>query len=344
MSALANAAAIRFVIDIGSAYGRTVDLSKHLRYFLVVAEELHFSRAAAILGMAQPPLSQAMRRLEDELGVTLFDRLPRETALTAAGHALRDEAREFLAAEQRMRTLMSTIRDGTLGTLRAGVPPETPAAALGELLRRLAEQAPGLDVDLQELTTAEQLELLAAARLDVGLVHQPVDDVDLHTGPVVRTRLGVVLSRTSPLARSSEVALADLAGHGLVVFPRATAPAWHDHLLAVCREHGFTPSRVRHARNPEFLCGLVLAGQGVALERESATRREPRVTWRPLTGDPLWQQVTAVWPRRSPHPAAQRFATVAGEVLAGAGAPPATERAAGAPAPWSVVFHTAPGV
>lgn len=321
-----------------------MDLSKHLRYFLVVAEELHFSRAAAILGMAQPPLSQAMRRLEDELGVTLFDRLPRETALTDAGHALRDEAREFLAAEERMRTLMNTIRDGTLGTLRAGVPPETPAAALGELLRRLAEQAPGLDVDLQELTTAEQLELLAAARLDVGLVHQPIDDVDLHAGPVIRTRLGVVLSRTSPLARSSEVALTELAGHGLVVFPRATAPAWHDHLLAVCREHGFTPSRVRHARNPEFLCGLVLAGQGVALERESVTRREPRVTWRPLSGDPLWQQVTTVWPRRSPHPAAQRFASVAGEVLAGTGTLPARERAPGSPAPWSVVFHTAPGV
>lgn len=321
-----------------------MDLSKHLRYFLVVAEELHFSRAASVLGMAQPPLSQAMRRLEAELGVTLFDRLPRETALTTAGHALRDEAREFLAAEQRMRALMGAIRDGALGTLRAGVPPETPAAALGELLRRLAEQAPGLDLDLQELTTAEQLDLLAAARLDVGLVHQPVDDVDLCAGPVTRTRLGVVLPRTSPLARSGELKLADLAGHGLVVFPRATAPAWHDHLLAVCREHGFTPSRIRHARNPEFLCGLVLAGQGVALEREAVTRREPRVTWRPLAGDPLWQRVTAVWPRRSPHPAAQRFAAVAGEVLAGAADAALPARAEGAPPPWSVVFHTAPGV
>ncbi|MFD0591619.1 LysR substrate-binding domain-containing protein [Catellatospora coxensis] len=89
---------------------------------------------------------------------------------------------------------------------------------------------------------------------------------------------------------------------------------------------------MRHARNPEFLCGLVLAGQGVALERESATRREPRVTWRPLTGDPLWQQVAAVWPRRSPHPAAQRFAAVAGEVLTRSAGLPAPERAEGAAA------------
>lgn len=320
-----------------------MDLSRHLRYFIVVAEELHFSRAAELLGIAQPPLSQAMKRLERELGVTLFDRLPRGTALTTAGHALLGEAREVLATEQRMRTLMNTIRDGALGTLRAGVPPEIPASALGELLRRLAGQAPGLDVDLQELTTAEQLDLLAAGRLDVGLVHLPVDEVDLCFGPVTRTRLGVVLPRVSPLARSGEIALADLTGHGLIVAPRATAPAWHDHLLRLCRGHGFVPSRIRHARSPEFLCGLVLAGQGVALEREAATRREPRVTWRPLAGEPLWQQTAAVWPHRTPHPAAPRFAELASEVLARCAAPPVPQRPAGAPLPWSIVYDTAAG-
>ncbi|MET7418665.1 LysR substrate-binding domain-containing protein [Dactylosporangium sp. NPDC005555] len=315
------------------------DLARHLRYFLVVADELHFSRAAEVLGIAQPPLSQAMRRLERDLGVTLFDRLPRGTELTAAGHALRDEAERFLAAEQRLRALMHSIRDGDLGTLRAGVPPETPAPALGELLRRLARDAPGLDVDLQELSTAEQLDQLAGARLDVGLVHHPVDAADLARGPVTRVRLGVVLPRTSPLTRLAEVGLDRLAGHGLVLFPRSTAPGWYDHLLAVCGEHGFTPSRIRHARNPEFLCGLVLAGLGLGLERESAVRREPRLTWRPLTGDPLWQETSAVWPARNPHPAAARFASVAAEVLRASPGPP--DRIVGAPGPWSVVYNEA---
>ncbi|WP_327004264.1 LysR family transcriptional regulator [Dactylosporangium sp. NBC_01737] len=313
------------------------DLARHLRYFLVVADELHFSRAAELLGIAQPPLSQAMRRLERDLGVTLFDRLPRGTELTVAGHALRDEAERFLASEQRLRALMHSIRDGDLGTLRAGVPPETPAPALGELLRRLAQDAPGLDVDLQELSTAEQLEQLAAARLDVGLVHHPVDAADLVHGPVTRVRLGVLLPRTSPLARLPELALGQLAGHGLVTFPRSTAPAWHDLLLATCREHGFTPSRIRHARNPEFLCGLVLAGLGIALEQEALVRREPRVAWRPFTGDPLWQETSVVWPARNPHPAAARFAAVAGDVLQARPAHPA--RIVGAPGPWSVVYN-----
>ncbi|WP_433219698.1 LysR family transcriptional regulator [Dactylosporangium sp. CS-047395] len=314
------------------------DLSRHLRQFLVVAEELHFGRAAEVLGIAQPPLSQAMRRLERELGVTLFDRLPRGTELTAAGRALRDEAPQFLGAERRLRALMHSIRDGDLGTLRAGVPPETPAAALGELLRRLGEQAPGLDVDLQELTTAEQLDLLAGARLDVGLVHHPVTAADLRRGPVTRVRLGVVLPRVSPLARLTELTVDQLAGQGLVVFPRATAPQWYDTLINACRELGFVPSRVRHARNPEFLCGLVLAGLGIGLEREDAVRREPRVAWRPLAGDPLWQETSAVWPRRAPHPAAERFGALAREVLEPRNDAPG--RILGAPGPWSVVFDT----
>ncbi|WIM97959.1 LysR substrate-binding domain-containing protein [Actinoplanes oblitus] len=319
-----------------------MDLFRHLRYFLVVAEELHFSRAAEVLGMAQPPLSQAMRRLERELGVTLFDRLPRGTALTGAGQALVEEARQLLFAEQRLRTVMRATGDGSLGVLRAGVPPDTPAPVLGELLRRLAARFPGLDVDLQELTTAEQVAALAAARLDAGLVQQPVDRTELRAGPVTWSPLGVVLPRTAALARAAAVPLADLAGHGLVLFPRATAPDWYDRILAVSAEHGFHPARVRHARSPELLCGLVLAGQGVALAREDTVRREPRVAWRPLRGEPLRQGLVAVWPRRAGHPAAPRFAELAAEVLAAArtrvtpvgGGDPA-------PAPWSVVFDAA---
>ncbi|GAA0463990.1 transcriptional regulator [Actinoplanes capillaceus] len=319
-----------------------MDLFRHLRYFLAVAEELHFGRAAEVLGIAQPPLSQAMRRLERDLGVTLFDRLPRGTTLTTAGEALADQARQLLAAEQRMRTLMRAIRDGAMGTLRAGVLPDTPAPALGELLDRLSDQAPGLDVDLQELTTAEQLDSLAAARLDVGVVQHPVDMVGLHRGPVVRTPLGVVLPRVSPLARATEVDLADVAGHGLVIFPRATAPDWYDRILAAAGERGFPATRIRHARSPQMLSALVIAGHGVALERQATVRREPRVAWRPLAGAPLWQEISAVWPRRSPHPAAARFAALATRLLAG---PPATATVpeAETPAPWSVVFDVARG-
>jgi DNA-binding transcriptional LysR family regulator len=237
-----------------------------------------------------------------------------------------------------MRAVMRMARDGALGTLRAGVPPETPAVTLHALLRGLAERVPGLDVDLQELTTGEQLRMLADARLDVGLVHHPVDAPDLRFGPAVRIRLGMVLPRASPLARRTEIALADLAGHGLVLPPRATAPGWHDHVLAVCRQHGFAPSRIRHARNPQFLLGLLLAGHGVAFEPESTARAEPRVVWRPISGDPLYRTTSAAWPAQSPHPAAERFAEMAAATLGEASPDPIAVPRADAARPWSIVF------
>jgi DNA-binding transcriptional LysR family regulator len=325
-----------------------VDLLRHLRIFVVVADELNFGRAADRLGMAQPPLSRAVRRLEDELGAELFDRSRRQVQLTPAGSVLLDQARDLLAREERTRALVRRAHDGDLGTLRAGVPPDTSAAVLGALIAECRERA--LRIDLQELTTDEQLRLLASGGLDVGLVQQPADVGGLELGPEVRLDLGVVLPRTSPLARLPEVALADLAGQDLVLVPRTSAPGWYDTTLEICRAAGFVPRRVRQARNPEFLIGLVTAGHGVAFDQGPVARKEPRVVWRPLAGRPLAQRIRAAWPGQSPHRAAAEFAAVAADVLArdrtpalGAAAPaagtPAGESPAGdGPRPWSVVF------
>ncbi|MEU1789595.1 LysR family transcriptional regulator [Streptomyces sparsogenes] len=321
-----------------------MDLIRHLRLFIVVAEELHFSRAAEALGMAQPPLSQAVRRLESEMGVELFDRSRRQVELTAAGALLLQEARELLAREERLRTVMHRARTGALATLRAGVPPQTPARTLHALLSACAEQCPGLRIDLQEVDTAEQLRLLSCGRLDVGWVDHPVDATDLALGPAVGVELGVVLARTSPLARLSEVSLADLAGHDLVLFPRAGAPGWYDRTLELCRAGGFTPPAVRHARNPEFLVGLVSAGCGVAFDDGRVAGREPRVVWRPLAGRPLVQRMSAVWPAERAHPQAGRFATIAAEVVARDATTarrwpaPSPEGDEERPRPWSVVY------
>jgi DNA-binding transcriptional LysR family regulator len=305
---------------------------------VVVAEELHFGRAAEMLGIAQPPLSQSIHRLERELGVELFDRSRRRIDLSPAGRLLLDEARGLLAGQERMRALMRMAREGTLGTLRAGVPPETPAVVLQAMLQRLADRVPGLNIDLQELTTGEQLRMLTDNRLDIGLVHHPLDAPDLRFGPAIRTRLGVVLPRVSPLARHSGLTLADLSGHGLVLPPRATAPGWYDRILDVCRQHGFTPARIWHARNVEFLMGLVLAGHGVAFEPESTARREPRAAWRPITDQPLYRTTSAAWPTQSPHPAAEQFAEIAAETLAEATPVPAAMTAPAAPRPWTIVY------
>ncbi|MET8230272.1 LysR family transcriptional regulator [Micromonospora sp. NPDC005298] len=317
-----------------------MDLLRHLRHFVVVAHELHFGRAAELLGMAQPPLSQSIQRLERELTVELFDRSRRQVRLTTAGELLLAEAEDLLAGEGRLRNLMGQVRAGELGVLRAGVPPETPAVTLRALLDELTTRAPGLDVELHELTTAEQVRMLTERTLDVGLVHHPVTADGLRFGAPVDVPLGVLLPRTSPLARDREVPLAALAGLDLVAAPRATTPGWHDHLLAVCRRQGWRPARVRPARNPEFLFGLVLAGGAAAVEPATVARREPRIAWRPIAGTPLVRRTSAAWPDWSAHPAASMVGHLAAEVLAAADPVPAAPGPAPAERPWPVLFDT----
>ncbi|MFI8952799.1 LysR family transcriptional regulator [Streptomyces sp. NPDC053750] len=320
---------------------------RHLRIFVAVAEELHFSRAADQLGMAQPPLSQAVRRLETELGAELFDRSRRQVKLTPAGTVLLDEARGLLTGEKRLRTLVRRAEDGELGTLRAGIPPGTTVATLSLLLGACAEHYPGMSVDLQENTTDEQLRLLDSGGLDVGLVHQPVDVTGLRLGPEVSVELGVVLPRISPLAQLPEVALAELSGHDLVLLPREQAPGWYDRILDTCRAGGCVPTGLQHASRPELLLALVSAGHGIAFDQGAMAGKEPRVVWRPLAGRPLTQRTSAVWPAgRSAHPAAPHFAELAADVLArdrtatmhrDDRAPAETEP----PRPWAVVYDEA---
>lgn len=316
-----------------------MDLLRHLRHFVVVARELHFGRAAETLGMAQPPLSQSIRRLERELGTALFDRSQRQVRLTTAGQLLLGEADDLLAGERRLRHLADQVRRGTLGVLRVGVPPETPAVTVRALLDGLAARAAGLDLDLHELTSAEQRRMLAEGRLDVGLLHHPVEEAGLRFGKPVDVPVGALLPRTSPLARAREVALADLAGLDLVTAPPATAPGWHEHLLTVCRQHGFVPPRVRPARNPEFLFGLLLTGGAVAVEPAALARREPRIAWRPLVGAPLARRISAVWPDRTAHPAAPMFGRLAAEVLAAAETPAGSASVVPSARPWPVLFE-----
>ncbi|WP_116246925.1 LysR family transcriptional regulator [Nocardiopsis sp. FIRDI 009] len=319
-----------------------MDLGRHLRYFLVVAREGHFGDAALELGIAQPALSQSVRRLEAELGVTLFDRSRRRVELTQAGRLLVDQAREVVAGETRLRETMRRVRDGEIGTLRVGVPPGTSAVALRGLLEGMAEAASGLDVDVCEMAGAELVRSLGEGSVDTGLATAPFDGSGLVSEPVHRVALGAVVPRGAPSAGAGAVALADLAGSDLVVEPRADAPEWFERILAVCRERGWVPPRVREAGDAEFLLGLVLAGRGVALAAEATAAREPRLTWRPLEGEPLHRRTEAVRPDRGAHPAASVFARVAARVLAD---PPDRVGSVAGEAggrPWSLVYGGGP--
>ncbi|HEY1174923.1 MAG TPA: LysR substrate-binding domain-containing protein [Phytomonospora sp.] len=314
-----------------------MDLVRHLRYFVAVSEERHFGRAAERLGMAQPPLSQRIRRLETELGVRLFDRHARGADLTDAGRVLLGETVDLLARLDRAVDLTRRAHRGEIGALRAGVPADVPGRALAAIAGAFAARRPELDLDLQELTTAEQLRQLADRALDAAHVRLPAEAEGFAVVAEVAVPMGVVLPRDSPLAARAELRLADLAGEGLVTRPRAAAPGFYDEVLDVCRARGFDPVRVHHAQNPEFVLGLVLAGKGVAFDSGEVARKEARAVWRPLEGEELVARSTVLCPREHAHPAAGDFAAAVVEVLDGGAAPeePGDEAVA---RPWSAVF------
>ncbi|MGV9676639.1 LysR family transcriptional regulator [Nocardia sp. NPDC003482] len=291
-----------------------MDPLRKLRYFVAVAEESHFGRAAERLGIAQPPLSQRIRELERDLGARLFDR-GRTVTLTEAGQVLLAESRDLLARWDRTVALVGRAHRGETDALRVGVPPDLAGRTLAALLTAFERARPEVRLDLQELTTTEQLALLAERQLDAGLLEHPVDVTGLRLGPAIDTPLGVVLRRESPLASKTELALSDLAGHGLVMPPRAAAPGPYDAILRICWEQGFRPGRVVHARNPEFVLGLVLSGHGVAFEQGTVARKEARVVWRPLRDEPVRRRLSLAWPTAAPHPAASGFAELIVEVL-----------------------------
>lgn len=293
-----------------------VDLLRHLRHFLAVAEELHFGRAAARLHMSQPPLSQSIQRLERELGVRLLDRDARHVALTDAGRQLLTEARGLLAGEDRLRALAERFRHGEAGSLRAGVPPDLGGRAVAALLPAFRHRSP-VDLKLREIGTAEQLRALADRSLDVGVLRFPFDVSWLSLGPVLTSPLGVLLPRDHPLATAPDVRLADLNGLALVLFPRTTAPALHDEVLTTCARHGYTPTDVHQAGNPEFALGLVLAGGAVALH--DGITPPPDAAWRPLRGNPILWRTSAAWPRGRRTPAVTAFADAVTEVLTAQG-------------------------
>lgn len=268
---------------------------RHLRYFVVLAEELHFGRAAERLHMAQPPLSQRIRDLERELGVTLFDRTRHRVALTEAGALLLEHARPILEGTDAAREAMRRIRPGAAGVLRAGVPPDTAPRTLQNLVTTFAERVPDVLVELHELTTETQLGRLREGELDAGLVRHPCDTVGLVSGPVVHRRLGVVLPEAHHAAEQEIVRLRVLNGSPLVIFPREMAPLLYDHMLAACRDNGFLPGAIRHARNPHFVHGLVLAGLGVHLNEPPAGALPAGLVWRPIDEPRLTWSTSAVW-------------------------------------------------
>lgn len=258
---------------------------RELRYFVAVAEERHFGRAAARLHMAQPPLSQAIRRLEGDLGVRLLHRTTRQVDLTPAGADYLVRAREILAAVDDAALRARRVADGVVGRLRIGCVGSATYTLLPAFARRLQEDLPDVEVAVRgEMLGPDQVDALVAGDLDLGLLRPPLratPGLALH--PLREDRLVVALPEAHPLAARARLRVTDLRDVDLVVHASGGRSVMSVVVADLCRAAGFAP-RVRHeVSETSTLVTFVAAGLGAAVVPEPVTALGvPGVVHRPL--------------------------------------------------------------
>lgn len=291
-----------------------------LHAFVVLAEELHFGHAAARLGVAQPPLSQQIRRLEEKVGHPLFRRDPGGVALTPAGHELLPAARRALTGLADALAAARAVGGGEAGRLRIGFSASLALTLLPGLLSTFRQHHPAVRLDLREMTSAPQLAALHERTIDVGLLREPpADEPELRFRTVLREPFVAVLPADHPLAAQRAVRVDRLAREPFVLLPREDGPRLYDRIVGLCTDAGFTPRIGQHAVEWQTVCALVGAGLGVSLAPASIRRIRLRgVAFRRVTPGDARTLVAVAWRRDDPGPLVRHLLAA----VDGAGAAP----------------------
>ena len=286
---------------------------RHLRYFVTLAEELHFGRAAEKLHISQPPLSMQIRALEGELGVMLFNRTQRHVALTQAGHALLQEARQILARVEQAVLITRRAGRGEIGELAVGFISVADYNVLPVVLREFRRKFPLVNLTLREATTDAQIRDLIAGRLDVGFLLPPVTEAALESVSILREPLIAALPEKHPLAKKAgKLALEKLKDEPFILFPRTNAPGLYDDVVSCCKAAGFSPRVEQEATQMQTIISLVSAELGVALIPASLTNlRRTGVIYKPLKQQTPLTEIHLAWRRGDELPALRVFVDLA---------------------------------
>lgn len=269
---------------------------RHLRYFIAVAEELHFGRAAQVLGISQPPLSQQIQALEQEIGARLFERTNRRVELSEAGRLFLQEARLVLAQVDKAADVARRAQLGELGELKIGFTSSAPFnSSIPQAIFAFRQAFPAVHLNLQEMSSTEVAESLVDESIQVGLMRPlPLPD-SLSVVELMREPLVAVLNAGHPLVEGSErgLHLAQLAEEPFVFFPRTYGSGLYAQLMSLARDAGFSPHFAQEAGEAMTIIGLVAAGLGVSVLPASYQRiRIDGVVYRTLLDQ---EAVTAVW-------------------------------------------------
>ncbi len=281
---------------------------RHLRYFVAVAEELHFGRAAENLHIAQPPLSQQIQQLERELGFPLFLRAHRRVTLTAAGEVFLQDIRRCLGGIGQAVEAARRADRGETGRLAVGFSTSATFEFLPALLSRFRAACPDVELALYEMSAAEQIKALGDKRLDVGLARPSIAGAGLAVETVLWEPLVAALPEGHPLAARDVIALADLAGEPFVLSPGDPEPSYAAAVTALCAGAGFIPRVVQEAREMPTILSLVAAGLGVSLAPASARNlRRTGLVYRPLSDANARMGLVVAFRRQDPPPTLARF-------------------------------------
>lgn len=289
---------------INTFFGSMFELGQ-LRCFVAVAEELHFGRAARRLNLTQPPLSRQIQLLEHALEVRLFERTSRSVVLTPAGTGFLPEARRLLRLAEGAALAAKRTARGEAGSLSIGFTAVTGYDFLPRLLTGFRAAAPGIDILLREMVSADQLEALSTGRIDVGLIRPPFSRAELDSLCVLREPLLLAAPAGHALAKARDVRLADLDGQPLITYSPYEARYFYDLLATIFSDAGVSPSYVQHIGQIHSILGLVKAELGLALVPQAAENLRFRgVVLRPIAIDShRLAELHLAWRRDNRNPA-----------------------------------------
>ncbi|MDO5647514.1 LysR family transcriptional regulator [Paracoccus sp. (in: a-proteobacteria)] len=257
---------------------------RQLRYFIAVARERNFTRAAAQLHIAQPPLSRQIQLLEDELGVTLLIRSGRPVQLTDAGRVFYEQALQVLGRVDQMIDTTRRVGRNQNRVLSIGFVASTLYGGLPALVRKLRSSQPDLDIRLLEMLSTQQVAALKEGRIDVGFGRLRHSDPGVTSTTLRQERLAVALSRSAELAGDTgPVTLSELAGQKLIIYPKEPRPSYADYILNLIRNADIDPVEVQEVREIQTALGLVAAESGICIVPLSARQMRSDVTYRPLS-------------------------------------------------------------
>jgi DNA-binding transcriptional LysR family regulator len=284
---------------------------RDLRYFVVLAEELHFGRAARRLSISAPPLTQRIKRLEAEVGVLLFKRTKRSVAITAAGVVLLVEARHILQQANGIVPALRRAARGETGTLRVGVIGSAIFSWARVVQEAMADRLPDVHVVWQELSSVAQVDALRQGRLDLGLVNTPIEHAGIKVGRPIREPLVAAMSVDHRLAGRRSIALEALRDEVFVVGARHLSPGYYDRFISACNAAGFTPNVDHQAGHMFTYISLVAIGAGVSLvPRSMASAGFTGVAYVRIANPALFVEVSPAWDPANPSPVLRRALTL----------------------------------